>query len=87
MAKKSRRIAASYAIKSKVKKASGRPNVPIHYPDDTTISNDGYANDAVKGLGEAYVSTYKYVVKDLYRMGILIGGLAVILVVLTIFLR
>ena len=86
MPKKSRRTAATYAMKSKVKKTSGRPNIPTHYPVDTRLADTEYADDIVRSQYKADNSGYKYVVSDLRRMGILIGGLAVVLIILTIFL-
>ena len=87
MPKKSRRVAATYAMKSKGKKAPVRPNIPTHYPVDAGLADTGYTEDIVRSQDKADYSGYKYVVSDLRRMGILIGGLVVVLIILTIFLR
>ncbi|MFC1979060.1 hypothetical protein ACFLVP_03635 [Chloroflexota bacterium] len=86
MAKQSRRTAASYAMKSRVKKTPSRPNIVGQYPVDSDVSDNGYAVGVIQAQ-EQVNSTYRYVVSDLRRMGILIGGVAVVLVILTIFLR
>ena len=87
MSKKSRRPAATYAMKSKVKKTPGRPNIPTQYPVDAGIAGTGYIDHTSLGQESVDYSGYKYVVSDLRRMGILIGGLAIVLIILTIFLR
>jgi len=87
MPKKSRRVAAKYAMKSKAKKAHARPNIQTHYPVDAGLSDTEYTEDIVRSKDKADYSGYKYVVSDLRRMGIFIGGLAIILLILTIFLR
>ena len=86
MPKKSHRTAATYAMKSKARKASGRPNIPTHYPTNAAVADTEYADDIVQSQDKVDYSGYRYVVSDLRRMGILIGGLAVILIIITIFL-
>ena len=87
MPKKSRRSAATYAMKSKVKKAPGRPNITTHYPVGAGMADAGYIDNTAKGQEKVDYSGYKYIVTDLRRMGILMGGLAIVLIILTIFLR
>jgi hypothetical protein len=86
MPKKSRRVAATYAMKSKTKKAPARPNIVIQYPSDAEIPEIASADKTVQEESFDY-SSYRYVVSDLRRMGLLIGVLIVAMVVLTIFLR
>jgi hypothetical protein len=85
--KRSRQVAAKYAQKSRGKKADRRPNIPAATSIDQQPP-DISATDAP--LHEEDLSSYPvygYVIEDLRRMGITIGLLAVVLVVITIFLR
>lgn len=88
MSKRSKQLAAKYAEKSRTKKSEKRPNVPILsrtvMPDDHgAFSDAGYSPSEE----EVASSLYGYVSQDLKRMGITIGILAIILVIITVFLR
>ena len=87
MPKRSRQVAAKYAQKSRGKKADRRPNIPAvgsaeQQTTDTIVVDDhGHQEDI------SSYPAYGYVIEDLRRMGITIGLLAVVLVIITIFLR
>jgi len=87
MPKKSRRVAATYAMKSKAKRASGRPNVASQYTGDTEIPQIARVDKKVQEEKSIDYSSYRYVISDLRRMGLLIGVLVIAMIVLTIFLR
>jgi|ETNmetMinimDraft_2_1059921.scaffolds.fasta_scaffold49226_2 hypothetical protein len=86
MPKKSRRAAAAYAMKSKSKKVSGRPSPVVQYPSDAEVPGIVSVNEAIHEESIDF-SSYRYVVNDLRRMGLLIGVLIITMIVLTIILR
>ena len=87
MPKRSRQIAAKYAQKSRGKKINRRPNIPVansveqQAPDITVNEVPVHEEDL------SSYPVYGYVIEDLRRMGITIGLLAVVLVIITVFLR
>ena len=87
MPKKSRQLAARYAQKSRTKKSAHRPNIVREFPVEAESSNVLSADDGIQDRDNINYSRYGYVVSDLRNMGILIGGLAVVLIILTIVLR
>ncbi|MFC1998450.1 hypothetical protein ACFLVR_02265 [Chloroflexota bacterium] len=87
MPKKSRQLAAKYAQKSRTKRTVHRPNIVSQYPVEAESSNVISVDDGIQDRGNINYSRYGYVVSDLRNMGILIGGLAVVLIILTIVLR
>jgi len=87
MPKKSRHLAAKYAQKSRTKRTTHRPNIVSQYPVEAESSNVISVDDGIQDRDNINYSRYGYVVSDLRNMGILIGGLAVVLIILTIVLR
>ncbi|MFC1906054.1 hypothetical protein ACFLWJ_01045 [Chloroflexota bacterium] len=86
MPKKSRQLAAKYAQKSRAKKSSNKSNIASRYTVDSESSDVVIADDVVQEHDKINYSRYGYVVSDLRSMGILIGGLAAVLIILTIIL-
>ena len=87
MPKRSRQMAAKYAQKSRTKKSTSKPNIVSQYPVDSEPETELTVDDIVHDHDKINYSRYGYVVSDLRNMGILIGGLAVVLIILTIVLR
>jgi len=87
MPKRSRQVAAKYAQKSRGKKADRRPNIPVANSAQQQVADIATADAPVHEGDLSSYPVYGYVIEDLRRMGITIGLLAVVLVIITVFLR
>lgn len=87
MPKRSRQIAAKYAQKSRGKKSDRRINIPVADNAQQQVDDIQMTDVPVHEEDLSAYPVYGYVIEDLRRMGITIGLLAVVLVIITVFLR
>ena len=85
--KRSRQVAAKYAQKSRGKKADRRPNIPVADNAEPQVADISTTDTPVHEEDLSSYPVYGYVIEDLRRMGITIGLLAVVLDIITVFLR